>query len=95
MLFREKELVLRITLLWRSLKAQINKIDMSTLHLLVETDANLIQELNTLSSFKYIFLAVFGKGFGDPISNLYSPRNSKTMKRIIFDFWGNENKSIQ
>ena len=26
---------------------------------------------------------------------LYSPRNSKTMKRIIFDFWGNENKSIQ
>ncbi len=30
------------------------------------------------------------------ISNqLYSPRNSKTMKRIIFDFWGNEDKSIQ
>ena len=26
---------------------------------------------------------------------LYSPRNSKTMKRIIFDFWGNEDKSIQ
>ncbi len=26
---------------------------------------------------------------------MYSPRNSKTMKRIIFDFWGNEDKSIQ
>jgi hypothetical protein len=26
---------------------------------------------------------------------LYSPRKSKTMKRINFDFWGNENKSIQ
>lgn len=26
---------------------------------------------------------------------VYSPRNSKTMKRIIFDFWGNEDKSIQ
>ena len=26
---------------------------------------------------------------------LYSPRKSKTIKRINFDFWGNENKSIQ
>ena len=33
--------------------------------------------------------------FQGSIASLYSPRNSKTMKRIIFDFWGNENKSIQ
>ena len=47
--------------------AQINKIDMSTPQLLADTDAKMIQELNTLSYFKYIFLTVFGKGFGDRI----------------------------
>lgn len=47
--------------------AQINKIDMSTPQLLAETDAKMIQELNTLSYFKYIFLTVFGKGFGDRV----------------------------
>ena len=47
--------------------AQINKIDMSTPQLLAETDAKMIQELNTLAYFKYIFLTVFGKGFGDRI----------------------------
>ena len=47
--------------------AQINKIDMSTPQLLAETDAKMIQELNTLVYFKYIFLTVFGKGFGDRI----------------------------
>ena len=47
--------------------AQINKIDMSTPPLLAETDAKMIQELNTLGYFKYIFLTVFGKGFGDRI----------------------------
>lgn len=47
--------------------AQINKIDMSTPLLLAETDAKMIQELNTLGYFKYIFLTVFGKGFGDRI----------------------------
>ncbi len=47
--------------------AQINKIDMSTPQLLAETDAQMIQELNTLGYFKYIFLTVFGKGFGDRI----------------------------
>jgi O-antigen biosynthesis protein WbqP len=47
--------------------AQINKIDMSTPRLLAETDAKMIQELNTLRYFKYIFLTVFGKGFGDRI----------------------------
>jgi len=34
--------------------AQINKIDMSTPQLLAETDAKMIQELNTLGYFKYI-----------------------------------------
>jgi len=47
--------------------AQINKIDMSTPQLLAETDAKMFQELNTLGYFKYIFLTVFGKGFGDRI----------------------------
>jgi len=49
--------------------AQINKIDMSTPQLLAETDAKMIQELNTLGYFKYIFLTVFGKGFGDRVKN--------------------------
>jgi lipopolysaccharide/colanic/teichoic acid biosynthesis glycosyltransferase len=49
--------------------AQVNKIDMSTPQLLAETDAKMIQELNTLVYFKYIFLTVFGKGFGDRVVN--------------------------
>jgi O-antigen biosynthesis protein WbqP len=48
--------------------AQIKKIDMSTPKLLSETDAKMIQGLNTLSYFKYICLTVFGKGFGDRIN---------------------------
>jgi len=52
---------------WKSLEVQNNKIDMSTPQLLVETDAKMIQELSTLGYFKYIFLTVFGKGFGDRI----------------------------
>jgi O-antigen biosynthesis protein WbqP len=47
--------------------AQINKIDMSTPQLLAETDAKMIQELSVIGYFKYIFLTVFGKGFGDRI----------------------------
>lgn len=49
--------------------AQINKIDMSTPKLLAETDAKMIHGLNTLAYFKYIFLTVFGKGFGDRIKS--------------------------
>ena len=49
--------------------AQINKIDISTSKLLAETDAKMIQELNYLVYIKYIFLTVFGKGFGDRIKN--------------------------
>ena len=48
--------------------AQINKIDMSTPQLLAETDAKMIHELNTIGYFKYIFLTVYGKGFGDRIN---------------------------
>jgi O-antigen biosynthesis protein WbqP len=47
--------------------AQINKIDMSTPQLLAETDAKMIQNLNTISYLKYILLTAFGKGFGDRI----------------------------
>jgi lipopolysaccharide/colanic/teichoic acid biosynthesis glycosyltransferase len=47
--------------------AQINKIDMSKPQLLAQTDAKMIKELNTLGYFKYIFLTVVGKGFGDRI----------------------------
>ena len=47
--------------------AQINKIDMSTPQRLAETDAKMIQELSTLGYFKYIFITVFGKGYGDRI----------------------------
>jgi O-antigen biosynthesis protein WbqP len=47
--------------------AQINKIDMSTPKLLAVTDAKMIQGLNTLAYFKYIFLTGLGKGFGDRI----------------------------
>ena len=49
--------------------AQINKIDMSTPQLLAEADAKMIEKLNSLVYFKYIFLTVFGKGFGDRIKN--------------------------
>jgi O-antigen biosynthesis protein WbqP len=49
--------------------AQINKIDMSTPKLLAEADAKMIEELNILAYFKYIFLTIFGKGFGDRIKN--------------------------
>ncbi len=47
--------------------AQINKIDMSTPQRLAKTDAKMIQELNALGYFKYIFLTGLGKGFGDRI----------------------------
>jgi O-antigen biosynthesis protein WbqP len=47
--------------------AQINKIDMSTPQLLAETDAKMIEHLNVWYYFKYIFLTLFGKGFGDRV----------------------------
>jgi len=47
--------------------AQIHKIDMSTPKLLAEIDAKMIGHLNVVYYFKYIFLTVFGKGFGDRV----------------------------
>jgi O-antigen biosynthesis protein WbqP len=47
--------------------AQIHEIDMSTPQLLAETDAKMIDHLNVWYYFKYIFLTVFGKGFGDRV----------------------------
>ncbi len=47
--------------------AQIQKIDMSTPKLLAEIDAKMIEHLNVWYYFKYIFLTVFGKGFGDRV----------------------------
>jgi lipopolysaccharide/colanic/teichoic acid biosynthesis glycosyltransferase len=49
--------------------AQINRIDMSTPKLLAETDALMISQLNIFFYFKFIFLTVFGKGFGDRVRN--------------------------
>jgi hypothetical protein len=40
---------------------------MSTPILLAKTDEQLVKELNILCYFKYIFLTVFGKGFGDRV----------------------------
>ncbi len=45
--------------------AQIQKIDMSTPELLAETDAEMIANWGLKVYFKYIFLTLFGKGFGD------------------------------
>lgn len=47
--------------------AQINKIDMSTPQLLAKTDEIMISQLNIFFYFKYIFLTVFGRGFGDRV----------------------------
>jgi len=48
--------------------AQINKIDMSTPQLLAETDEKMVQDLNVLSFFSYIFHTLIGRGFGDRIN---------------------------
>ena len=47
--------------------AQINKIDMSTPQLLAKTDAIMIDHLNVWYYFKYFFLTLFGRGFGDRV----------------------------
>jgi O-antigen biosynthesis protein WbqP len=47
--------------------AQIQKIDMSTPKALAEIDALMISKLNVWNYFKYIFLTLFGNGFGDRI----------------------------
>jgi lipopolysaccharide/colanic/teichoic acid biosynthesis glycosyltransferase len=47
--------------------AQIKKIDMSTPKLLAETDEKMIRQLDLIHYFKYIFLTIFGNGFGDRV----------------------------
>jgi O-antigen biosynthesis protein WbqP len=47
--------------------AQIQRIDMSTPQLLAETDARMISQFSVRHYFKYIFLTLCGKGFGDRI----------------------------
>ena len=49
--------------------AQINGIDMSTPELLAQTDARMIAEMSLSNYFKYIFLAIMGKGSGDRIKS--------------------------
>jgi lipopolysaccharide/colanic/teichoic acid biosynthesis glycosyltransferase len=49
--------------------AQIQKIDMSTPKLLAETDAQMIAKWSLIAYFKYIFLTLFGNGFGDRVKN--------------------------
>lgn len=49
--------------------AQIKKIDMSTPVLLAETDEKMIKHLDVIHYFKYIFLTIFGSGFGDRVKN--------------------------
>jgi lipopolysaccharide/colanic/teichoic acid biosynthesis glycosyltransferase len=51
--------------------AQIQKIDMSTPQLLAETDAIMISQFNIFNYFKFIFLTVFGRGFGDRVRKEY------------------------
>jgi lipopolysaccharide/colanic/teichoic acid biosynthesis glycosyltransferase len=47
--------------------AQIQGIDMSTPELLAKTDAEMLESLNLISYFRYIFLTVLGKGSGDRV----------------------------
>lgn len=47
--------------------AQIQSIDMSTPILLAQTDAQMIAGWNVYSYFRFIFLTLFGKGFGDRV----------------------------
>lgn len=45
--------------------AQVQNIDMSTPKMLAQTDSQMIDSLNVLNYFKYIFMTVSGKGAGD------------------------------
>jgi O-antigen biosynthesis protein WbqP len=47
--------------------AQLQGIDMSTPRLLAETDANMMQRLDTRAYFRYLFLTLLGQGGGDRI----------------------------
>ena len=47
--------------------SQIKGIDMSNPRKLSETDAFMISKINQKNYFKYLFLTLFGKGFGDKV----------------------------
>ena len=47
--------------------AQVNNIDMSTPDILAKADAEMLNNFTLTDSFKYIFLTVVGKGYGDRI----------------------------
>lgn len=47
--------------------AQLNGINMSTPDLLVESEADMLRELNLRSYFKYLVFTVIGRGTGDGI----------------------------
>lgn len=47
--------------------AQVNGIDMSTPKLLAQTDGKMLRELNLVNYFKFIFMAMAGKGRGDRV----------------------------
>ncbi|MGS2722699.1 sugar transferase [Porticoccus sp. GXU_MW_L64] len=47
--------------------AQINNIDMSTPKLLAKTDKQMLENLNWLNYFKYIFQTALGHGSGDAV----------------------------
>jgi O-antigen biosynthesis protein WbqP len=47
--------------------AQIQGIDMSTPELLAKTDAEMLEGLNLINYFRFIFLTVLGKGSGDRV----------------------------
>lgn len=47
--------------------AQISGIDMSTPHLLAQTDAQMLSSLTLRNYFRYIFLTAIGRGSGDRV----------------------------
>ena len=47
--------------------AQVNNIDMSTPDILAKADAEMLNNFTLTDYFKYIFLTVVGKGYGDRI----------------------------
>lgn len=49
--------------------AQLSNVDMSTPKLLAETDARMLNQLNTISYLWYILLTIAGKGAGDRIKS--------------------------
>lgn len=50
--------------------AQINGIDMSTPLQLAETDKRMLEDLNVLMYFRYIFQTLVGKGAGDSVKGM-------------------------